>query len=440
MGTRVGIYCVNHKEPTHVDVKSKKCQSIGCRKQPTYGPMGTLVGIYCVNHKEPTHVDVKSKKCQSIGCDKQPYYGPVGTRVGIYCVNHKEPTHVDVKNKKCQSIGCDKQPYYGPVDTRVGIYCVNHKEPTHVDVKHKKCQSIGCRKQPYYGPVGTRVGIYCVNHKEPTHVDVKNKKCQSIGCDKLATYGHLFQPQTRCARHKTENQYMKNNPKCQVSRCKNQPTHTDQQNNYPLRCEDHTNQNDKDVVQRKCNGCGLMWFIRQGLELCNDCHAYAQPKIRHAKELEIKALLESCGFKFQYDQVIDSSCTRQRPDFVIEFVTINSQLLIIIVEVDENQHRSYSCLCEQARMIMLFQTFGGTQVIFVRYNPDSFKNNEGKAGRVGAKKRQDRLIQVIKSVQLHPPKDLLSVIHLWFDGDNGQNAITKIDYEKHFLEQSAIAA
>ena len=49
---------------------SRICKNATCDKRAIFGVKGTNIGIYCVNHKEPTHVDVKHKKCQSIGCEK----------------------------------------------------------------------------------------------------------------------------------------------------------------------------------------------------------------------------------------------------------------------------------------------------------------------------------------------------------------------------------
>ena len=53
---------------------------------------------------------------------------------------------------------------------------------------------------------------------------------------------------------------------------------------------------------------------------------------------------------------------------------------------------------ERRRMFGIFQSFGGCPVIFLRYNPDSFKNIEGKRGAVNEKKRQEVLISWIKQL------------------------------------------
>jgi hypothetical protein len=48
---------------------------------------------------------------------------------------------------------------------------------------------------------------------------------------------------------------------------------------------------------------------------------------------------------------------------------------IIIVEIDENQHRAYDCSCDNKRIMELSQDVGHRPIIFIRFNPDSYKKN-----------------------------------------------------------------
>jgi hypothetical protein len=49
---------------------------------------------------------------------------------------------------------------------------------------------------------------------------------------------------------------------------------------------------------------------------------------------------------------------------------------VIIVEVDENQHKDYECSCENKRRMELSQDIGHRPLVFIRFNPDSYKNKE----------------------------------------------------------------
>ena len=51
---------------------------------------------------------------------------------------------------------------------------------------------------------------------------------------------------------------------------------------------------------------------------------------------------------------------------------------IIIIEVDENQHNQYDCYFENKRLMELSQDVGFRPIIFIRFNPDSYKINDKK--------------------------------------------------------------
>ena len=51
---------------------------------------------------------------------------------------------------------------------------------------------------------------------------------------------------------------------------------------------------------------------------------------------------------------------------------------VIIVEVDENQHTDYDCSCENKRTMELSKDIGHRPLVFVRFNPDDYMNNEKK--------------------------------------------------------------
>lgn len=58
---------------------------------------------------------------------------------------------------------------------------------------------------------------------------------------------------------------------------------------------------------------------------------------------------------------------RERPDFVWDCKTH-----MVILEVDEYQHSSRNCECEQTRMANITSSFG-MPCLWIRYNPDEYK-------------------------------------------------------------------
>jgi hypothetical protein len=71
-----------------------------------------------------------------------------------------------------------------------------------------------------------------------------------------------------------------------------------------------------------------------------------------------------------FDKQVSGGCSRRRPDVVIERLTH-----VVIVECDENQHTGYSC--ENKRTMELFQDFGNRPIVFIRFNPDSYRDDSG---------------------------------------------------------------
>jgi hypothetical protein len=422
-GTDEAIYCVAHKEKDHVNVRNKKCEM--CGTQPSYGVRGTKTAIRCTKHKEKDHVNVVDKSCEK--CDTLPSFGVKGTKEAIYCVKHKEKDHVNVVSKMCEFENCDKQASYGVKNTKNRIRCDKHKEIDHVRMSKKsKCEM--CDKTPTYGVKNTKNALRCTKHKEIDHVDVVHKLCEYNNCSTRAHCGPLFKIKTHCGKHKTNNEFIYNNPKCES--CNLIPCYTDRDDNYPLRCEEHQLENDKNIIERNCKSCNLICMLTED-SLCNDCNEYITRKPHKRKETIIKNVLDANKFKYDtYDQIPTEACNKYRPDFVFDIGTH-----VIILEVDENQHQSYACECEQSRMINLFQDFGGVPVIFIRFNPDKYVNNKGERFNTYDKSRETRLLKTLRSLIVHIPKELLSVIYLYYNGDDGNNKIVDIDYENNNVNE-----
>lgn len=76
----------------------------------------------------------------------------------------------------------------------------------------------------------------------------------------------------------------------------------------------------------------------------------------------------------------------------------------------------YSCLCEQVRMTNITQTFGGVPVLWIRYNPDKFKNPDKTYSTISDNKREKHLLEWVKYARDNVPTEFQQVIHLFFDG------------------------
>ena len=213
--------------------------------------------------------------------------------------------------------------------------------------------------------------------------------------------------------------------RCEAQLCKNIATHGDRLKQQ-TRCESHAQHDDYNFAERLCSKCGRVDILNQDGDCVSFCSfVEADKKLRarvKRKEAEIDELFEeniaSKRIKialYSQDKIIDSACTKQRPDFVFHCGSH-----VVIVEVDEKQHSGYtSCgstpeqrfLTERRRMFNIFQSFDGLPVHFIRYNPDNFKGKK----RVSDSERQETLLKVLEKSLESPPENGLSVRYLFYD-------------------------
>jgi hypothetical protein len=107
-------------------------------------------------------------------------------------------------------------------------------------------------------------------------------------------------------------------------------------------------------------------------------------------------------------------CSKKRPDFQVQ-----TEWGTVIVEVDEFQHKrkNYSCECELTRMKQIYYDVGTSHLLFIRYNPDSYKPLEERK-QIHCNFREEILIKLVQhfSKVANKPADNLSVLYLFYDG------------------------
>ena len=73
---------------------------------------------------------------------------------------------------------------------------------------------------------------------------------------------------------------------------------------------------------------------------------------------------------FEYDKTIECGCSRRMPDWFRDCYNH-----VVIIECDENQHRSEDPNCELKRINQLFEDINYRPCICIRFNPDKYKEN-----------------------------------------------------------------
>ena len=147
-------------------------------------------------------------------------------------------------------------------------------------------------------------------------------------------------------------------------------------------------------------------------KLCEYCNPEKFKEFKQRKEFHILSVLKNNGFEkgLKHNCVPETKCGKERPDFYWEF-----EAYVLICEVDESQHKSYSCLCEQIRMINISQSFGGKPVFWIRYNPDAFRLPSGELAYITQRQREEHLLEWIRYGHTSPPTEYVQVIHLFYD-------------------------
>ena len=85
-----------------------------------------------------------------------------------------------------------------------------------------------------------------------------------------------------------------------------------------------------------------------------------------------------------------NGCSNKRPDVYFDLAKH-----CVIVEIDENQHKSYEDSCECARISQIVGGICGRSVILIRFNPDKIYNKK-KEVKIPLTERLDTLIETIK--------------------------------------------
>jgi hypothetical protein len=406
-----------NKKMICVKTKSLKCVNINkngikCETRASFNYKGFKKGLYCKEHKSLNMINVVDKICEFTGgCETRANYNYPGEKKK-FCAKHISKGMIDVTKYKCKEKGCDTIPTFGYKEDKKPSYCKDHIKDNMVDIRHTKCFDKNCDVRPIFGYADNPKILYCATHAAKDMIDIENRKC--VKCNKRAY----------CPDHRDNNMYdyVKIKPHC--SECIEDAYYAYYNNNYPDKCEKHATDKHFNIVEKPCNSCGLIYLLGKN-SLCNNCDVFIKNR-EHTKEKNIKCYFDENNIKYEsYDKTIDPSCNLKRPDFVIDF-----PLFKIIVEVDENQHKSYAKECEIIRMKQIHQSFGGTPVIFIRYNPDSFKLN-GVEQNINTLSRMKILEKYINSYKNIDEWNLpLSCVYLFYDEyqNNKENKLIHIDY------------
>ena len=135
------------------------------------------------------------------------------------------------------------------------------------------------------------------------------------------------------------------------------------------------------------------------------------------KEIAVRDYINANLEGFHHDKPLATShcdCSiRRRID---HRTLINNTLLVI--ETDENQHKSYNAMDEETRYDDLYMAFSGKWV-YIRFNPDKYVAKNGKNKNPMISTRLPVLLDEIKKqvtrIENEQNKELIERIYMYYD-------------------------
>jgi len=128
-----------------------------------------------------------------------------------------------------------------------------------------------------------------------------------------------------------------------------------------------------------CKNCKTIRASKKYDNHCLRCFIYLfpdKPVIRNYKTKETAVanfITENFpNFTWNIDKSIQDGCSKRRPDLMCDL-----GYQVLIVEVDENQHDTYDCSCENKRIMQISQDIGHRPLVFIRFNPDDYLDCSG---------------------------------------------------------------
>jgi EsV-1-7 cysteine-rich motif len=368
-----------------------------------------------------------------------------------YCKDHKTDDMINVKHTKCIGPNCGKiAKFEGPYCKKCYMAAHSGEKPTRTDVK--LCQENGCPTQPCFNAPNETVPIYCKKHAKKNlaeYVNLVTKRCEH---GRARSACAECKGANRCAAH--------NKMKDTCKECKGPGICEHGIRRYFCReckgkgtCEHKGDRRACNI----CNGtrvCGLCCDRRGNRrynlgkkQICAECFWNNLDELTKGKTAEeINALLKKPRYAkmkevcitqdiknmkmfpdgtWNYQEhvrLLDSKASASRYYIDLDW-NVNMKLKIAL-EIDEEQHRWTSCDLRRSFDIVACY---GQHIVFVRFNPDSYKNTSGqkvqgmftedrKKTQVYEKRMQD-LAQLVKtySERVVEGKPLLHVVFVNYD-------------------------
>ena len=354
-------YCLAHKEVNMVDVVNKTC---GCGKQPRWNLKG-LSAKFCTSCKTDDMIEPNRKLC---ACGVRPHFNFEGLKAE-FCKLCKLDGMINVEDKRCVC-GKTASPSFN-YEGLVGKYCGTCQLDGMINVMRAKC---ACGFSCNFNLPGLKP-ICCATCRTPGMIDLVHRLCF---CGKAQpNFNYIGLPGDYCSKCKLEGMIDVRNNRCFCG--KSQPTYNIEglTARYCVNCKD---ENMIDVRHAKCKTLFCNIRVQEKYDVyCLRCfiHTYPDKVVARnykTKEFAVEEFVTNTfpDVSWINDKIIMDGCSKKRPDMLLDL-----GYHVIIIEVDENQHKKYDCSCSNKRLMELSQDVNHRPIVFIRINPDEYLSQSG---------------------------------------------------------------
>ncbi len=320
-----------------------------------------VVPTCCRYHREPGMRNKNDTQCAVQGCHKTAFYGLPDQRP-THCGEHKQSNQ---KNRlhpscpDCEAAGNHVVPSFNYEGETRPIYCKVHQRPDMMDVRTKlRCTHPACGPRPkvaIFGIPGQRA-TRCFAHQTTGMRDLRSRKCDHPDCDNVtAKYGHPGSTATRCATHREPGMRHLHKPRCQTPLC-DATACKPEYGGHCLRCFLHLHPNNDIVKRHRTKERAVVDFVRKRF-----------PDYTWVFDRVVRVQGGTSQEHARAEAEPMPACSMRRPDVFLDLGHCS-----LILEIDENQHETYDCTCENKRLMQLFLDAGSRPMLVIRFNPDEY--------------------------------------------------------------------
>jgi hypothetical protein len=424
-----GLYCEKHQIAGMVNVVYRSCQHLEkkCEYDALYNFPHKEYGIFCVKHRKEGMMIIGHKLCRFVYengamCSISPSYNYPGEKCVTHCKNHRKDGMIITYKKQCAEKDCNERAAYNFFDKETYLYCKIHKEKGMINLDHRNelCKHDGeqCLKRAKFNKPGEKKGIYCKKHKLKGMKYILFKTClgetNGVKCKKTPTFNVKGEYRgIYCDDHKLEGMRNVKDKTCRYiledgEQCETIPVYNYRGERKAEYCEKHKDKDMVNVKDRKCKSefCDIIANKKYDYYCCH-CFTNLFPDdprtftaMKASKELEVKKYLYENDYEFIHNKPIyTGDCiTRRRIDLYNRI----DEDHILCIEIDEKQHMYYDSIDEEERYNELYPlTKDGKNpvLIFIRYNPDSYIDVNGKRRNPRFKTRMKHLTGMIERIE-----------------------------------------